>query len=115
MAAKKNTHLILEKRHQVNLPKSSEYRVKKIVAVTIHSRLGDALYGQCLMLHVLFRHPMDFIDEELLSKVPPEHRCFTVGMYCHHPIAVAMWTHEAAIEHELMIEGHTKKHSESIW
>ena len=28
------------------------------------------MYGQWLMLYVPFRHPMDFIDEELLSKVP---------------------------------------------
>ena len=72
------------------------------------------MYGQWLMLHVPFRQSMDFIDEELLSKVPPGHRCFTAALYCHHPIAVSMWTNEAAIEHELMIEGHTKKHSESI-
>ena len=59
------------------------------------------------MLHVPFQHPMDFIDEELLSKVPPGHRYFTAAMF-------SKWTNEAAIEHELMIEGHTKKHSESI-
>ena len=66
------------------------------------------------MLHVPFHSPMDFIDEELFRKVPIAHRYFTAAMYCEDRVAVAVWTNDETIEHELMIEGHTKRHSDSI-
>ena len=76
--------------------------------------MSDTFYGQWLVLHVPFHSPMDFIDEELFRKVPIAHRYFTAAMYCEDRVAVAVWTNDEAIEHELMIEGHTKRHSDSI-
>ena len=79
-----------------------------------NSRLGDAFYGQWLLLHVPFDHPPTFIDEELLQNTPAAHRYITVAMNCTHPVAVAMRSSNEATKHELMIEGHTKRHNKPV-
>ena len=89
-------------------------KVEKILAASTHSRMSGTFYGQWLVLHVPFHSPLDLIGEELLRKVPVAHHCFTAAMYCEHRVAVAMWTNDDTIEHELMIEGHTERHSDAI-
>ena len=68
------------------------YTVKgeKIVAASTHSPTFDTFYGQWLVPHVPFHSPMDFIDEELLRKVPVAHRFFTAAMFCERRVAMAM-------------------------
>ncbi|CAK8987418.1 unnamed protein product, partial [Durusdinium trenchii] len=91
---------------------AAQYSVQgeKVVAAECLSKFNDLFFGQWLMLHVPFTDPRDFVVPVAaqLAKVPEEHRCFAMAMLCEHPIALAMWHSEAAIEEELRMEATSK-------
>ena len=87
---------------------------EKVVAARTLSWFNDRYYGQWLMLHVPFEDPNDFVNENILSKVPVEHRYFTMATTCQHPVAQRVWASDDAIHTELKIEGNSARYASSV-
>ena len=85
-----------------------------VVAAETLSRLSDRFWGQWLVLHIPFTCIDEFICEEALAKVPPEHRYLCMALCCPHPRAQALWEDEGQIRTELKAEAHTADHAETI-
>ena len=85
-----------------------------VVAAETLSRLSDRFWGQWLVLHIPFTCIDEFICEEALAKVPPEHRYLCMALCCPHPRAQALWEDEGQIRTELKAEAHTADHVETI-
>ena len=81
---------------------------EKVVAADMGSRLGDKFYGQWLTLNMPFKKLNDFVDEEQLKKVPPQHRYLTMALLHGY----GQNTEEMDLE--LKIEGHSRKAAQSI-
>lgn len=94
--------------------RSYKMRGEKVVAAKTLSWFNDRFYGQWLMLHVPFDDPKDFVDEEILSKVPKEMRYFAMALNCDHVLARATWGDEDAIHTELKLEGHSSRYATSV-
>ena len=77
---------------------------QRVIAAMMGSRLLS-LYGQWLLLHVPWTNPTQFVDEDVLNRVPPEHRYCTMAITCGDPHAKTMWNDD---------EGHTTTHAQSI-
>ena len=57
---------------------------EKVVAAEMLSRRNDRFYGQWLMLHKPFHSPEDFIQKDVLEKVPDELRYMTMALSLIH-------------------------------
>ena len=80
----------------------------RVVAADMGSRLGDKFYGQWLTLNTPFKKLSDFVDEEQLKKVPPQHRYLTMA-FLH-----GYGQNAEEMDLELKIEGHSRKAAQSI-
>ena len=83
-------------------------QAEKVVAAELNSRLSDKFYGQWLMLHCPFCFRTDFVDEDKLALVPPEHRYMAMAVLRGYGQDLQ------DVEAELRVEGHSRAASEAI-
>ena len=91
-----------------------EVRGQQVVAVTMVSRFNDRHYGQWLMLNVPFADPRQFVNEDLLRRVPKEYRYLTMVLTCEHPVARATWSSRDRLEAEMVAEARDQRHIQMI-
>ena len=98
----------LRKAHAAKDPASdlgefaTEYRTfgEKVIAAEMVSPFNDKYFGQCLMLYKPFRNALDFLDPEVMAKVPPRYRNFANAWRA----APSHWNSPAKIREELELE-----------
>ena len=88
---------------------------EKVVAVQFVNRLNDRFYGQWLMTFVPFKNASDFINEDMLSKVPAEHRFFAMAVTNEATVARNMWWNDNVLLDELRAEGSFKTYMETVF
>ena len=91
-------------------------QAEKIVAAQTLSRFNDKFFGQWLMLNVPFEKPADFYEPlaDQLKLVPKEHENYAMALLSDHPLAVAMWHSDAAIQADMKLEAMSRPHSETV-
>ena len=73
---------------------------EKVIAAEMVSVFNDKYFGQWLMLHVPFRTVSDFLDPEVMAKVPPRYQLFA----CALRAAPFHWNSPAKIRDEMELE-----------
>ena len=80
-------------------------RGEKLICCDMRSRFNDVFYGQWLILHVPFRKMTDFIQQDILDKVPEAHINFAFAYLCTDVIAKNFWCDDEAIRSEMQMQG----------
>ena len=77
-------------------------------------RLRDKFYGQWLLLNVPFRARSALILPEIAERVPPTDRWLATCVFCPQAEARQVWDSEAAIEEDMLLEGHGRLHRQEV-
>ncbi|CAE7575493.1 pif1 [Symbiodinium sp. CCMP2592] len=75
---------------------------EKIIAAETVGIFNDKYFGQWLMLNVPFRAAADFLDPEILAKVPARYQLFA----CAHRAAPEYWADRGRIVEDLQLAAH---------
>ena len=75
---------------------------------------SDRHHGQWLVLHVPFVRIQNFLDAEVLAKVPKAHRYLALAVSCTHPVARRTWFHEERLRDEMRREGRSRKFKDDV-
>ena len=73
---------------------------EKIIAAEMVSVFNDKYFGQWLMLNMPFRNAVDFLNPEVMAKVPPRYQMFA----CALQAAPSHWNSPAKIRDQLELE-----------
>ncbi|CAJ1330913.1 unnamed protein product, partial [Effrenium voratum] len=87
---------------------------EKVVACGVGSRLRDKFYGQWLLLNVPFRTRSALLLPEIAERVPPTDRWLATCVFCPQAEARQVWDSEAAIEEDMLLEGHGRLHRQEV-
>ncbi|CAE7707363.1 pif1 [Symbiodinium sp. CCMP2592] len=75
---------------------------EKIIAAETVGIFNDKYFGQWLMLNVPFRAAADFLDPEIMAKVPARYQLFA----CAHRAAPEYWADRGRIVEDLQLAAH---------
>ena len=87
---------------------------EKVVACGVGSRLRDKFYGQWLLLNVPFRSRSALLLPEIAERVPLTDRWLATCVFCPQAKAIRVWDSEAAIEEDMLLEGHGRLHRQEV-
>ena len=87
---------------------------EKAVACGVGSRLRDKFYGQWLLLNVPFRTRSTLLLPEIAERVPPTDRWLATCVVCPQAEARQVWDSEAAVEEDMLLEGHGRLHRQEV-
>ncbi|CAJ1386814.1 unnamed protein product, partial [Effrenium voratum] len=87
---------------------------EKVVACGVGSRLRDKFYGQRLLLNVPFRTRSALLLPEVAERVPPADRWLATCVFCPQAEARQVWDSEAAVEEDMLLEGHGRLHRQEV-